>query len=131
MHARLADAVLLLHFGVVAFVVGGLVVIIAGNLRHWHWVNRRAFRFAHAGAIAFVVLQAWLGQACPLTTLEAWLRAQAGQPSHDKSFIEHWIEPILFFHAPPWVFTSAYTAFGLLVLLTWWRFPPTRDDPAD
>ena len=39
MYQFLADAVLVLHFGVVLFVVGALVLILAGNARHWRWVN--------------------------------------------------------------------------------------------
>lgn len=121
-----ADAVLFLHFAIVVFVVGGLIVVIAGNLLRWEWVNRLWFRVAHVGAIVFVVVQAWLGQACPLTTLESWLRTQAGGTAYSKSFIEHWIEPLMFFHAPAWMFTVAYTAFGLLVVAAWWRFPPRK-----
>lgn len=85
----LADAVLLLHFGVVLFVVGGLLLVLVGNRLHWPWVNGLGFRVAHLAAIAVVVMQAWLGQACPLTTLESWLRTQAGSPSYEGSFIEH------------------------------------------
>ena len=70
----LADAVLVVHFGVVLFVVGGLVVVLAGNWLRWRWVNHLWFRLAHLAAIAVVVIQAWLGQYCPLTTLESWLR---------------------------------------------------------
>ena len=44
MHQSLADAVLLLHFGVVIFVVGGLLAIVAGNLAQWGWVNQPSFR---------------------------------------------------------------------------------------
>jgi hypothetical protein len=55
-YQSLADAVLLLHFGVVIFVVGGLLAIVAGNLSNWGWVNRPSFRWAHLGAIGFVVL---------------------------------------------------------------------------
>lgn len=120
----LADAVLLLHFCVVVFVVGGLVVVVAGNMLGWPWVNNLWFRLAHVLAIGIVVMQAWLGQVCPLTTLESWLRVQAGSSSYSKSFVEHWVQRLLFFEAPFWVFALAYTAFGLLVLATWWRFPP-------
>jgi hypothetical protein len=122
----LADLVLVLHFGVVVFVVGGLGLIVAGNLRGWHWVNRPALRFAHLAAIAVVVAESWLGVACPLTTLEAWLRAQAGSPQGAQGFIEHWVSRLLFYEGPPWVFALAYTAFGLLVVAVWWRFPPRR-----
>jgi hypothetical protein len=122
----LADAVLLLHFGVVIFVVGGLGVILVGNGLGWRWVNQWWFRLVHLAAIAFVVLQAWLGKVCPLTTLESWLRFQSGATGYEQSFLEHWIQRLLFFEAPPWVFSAAYTAFAALVLLTWWRFPPRR-----
>lgn len=88
----LADAVLLLHFGVVLFVVGGLLLVLVGNRLHWPWVNGLGFRLAHLAAIAVVVMQAWLGQACPLTTLESWLRTQAGSPSYEGSFVEHWVQ---------------------------------------
>ena len=47
----LADAVLVLHFAIVLFIVGGLLLIVVGNLRHWRWVNARWFRFAHVAAM--------------------------------------------------------------------------------
>lgn len=122
----LADAVLLVHFAIVLFVLGGLALIVAGNFRGWQWVNRLWFRLAHIAAIGVVIAQAWLGRICPLTTLESWLRRQAGEAAYQASFIEHWIERALYFEAPPWAFTLAYTLFGLLVLGAWWRFPPAR-----
>ena len=123
----LADAVLLLHFAIVLFVVGGLAFVVVGNLRRWRWVNRPWFRVAHLGAIGVVVAQAWLGQICPLTILESWLRKQAGEASYRASFIEHWVQRVLFFDVPTWMFTLAYTTFGLLVLTAWWYFPPRRN----
>ncbi len=122
----LADAVLVVHFGVVLFVVGGLVVVLAGNWLCWGWVNQLWFRLAHLAAIAVIVLQAWLGQYCPLTTLESWLRVQSGSGAYESSFIEHWLQRLIYFQAPFWIFTVAYTAFAVLVLLAWRRFPPHR-----
>ena len=119
-----ADVVLLMHFGIVVFVVGGLVLVVAGNLLRWPWVNQGWFRLAHVLAIGLVVVQAWLGKVCPLTTLESWLRAKAGAAAYRQSFIEHWVQRLLYYEAPFWVFAAAYTAFGLLVLLAWWYFPP-------
>jgi len=121
-----ADAVLLVHFAVVVFVVGGLALVVAGNLRRWKWVNLRWFRLTHLVAIAVVVAQSWLGELCPLTTLESWLRQQAGGTGYSASFIEHWVQRVLYFRAPLWVFTSLYTLFGVLVVAAWWYFPPTR-----
>ena len=125
----LADAVLSLHFGIVVFVVGGLVLIVAGNLRGWRWVNAWWFRLAHLAAIAVVVAQAWLGITCPLTTLEMWLRTQARASTYQGSFIEHWVARLLYYEGPPWMFALAYSLFALAVVAAWWRFPPTRSHP--
>ena len=120
----LADVVLSLHFSVVAFVVGGLVLIIIGNLGAWRRVNALWFRLAHLAAIAVVVAEAWLGVTCPLTSLEMWLRAKARATTYSGSFIEHWLQRALYYEAPTWVFALAYSLFGLLVVVTWWYFPP-------
>lgn len=124
MYQHLADAVLVLHFGVVSFVVGGLLAIVAGNLAQFEWVNRPAFRWAHLGAIGFVVLQSWLGATCPLTVLENRLRAQAGGTAYETSFIEHWVARLMYYEAPAWVFASLYTLFGLAVVAAWRYWPP-------
>ena len=120
----LADAVLALHVALVSFVVGGVVLVIAGNLRRWRWVNAWWFRLAHLATIAVVVAQAWLGIVCPLTTIEMWLRAKAHAETYSGSFIEHWLQRLLYYEAPWWVFALVYTLFGLLVVATWWRYPP-------
>ena len=122
----LADAVLLTHFGVVLFVTGGLVVVVAGNGLGWRWVNGWWFRLAHLAAIAVIAVQAWLGQYCPLTILESWLRVRSGAPAYNKSFIEHWVQRLMYYEAPLWLFALVYTAFAALVILAWWRFPPRR-----
>ena len=122
----LADAVLVLHSCIVVFVVGGLVLVLAGNALHWRWVNGFWFRIAHLAAIAVVAVQSWLGEVCPLTTLESWLRVQAGSAPYEKSFVEHWVQRLLYYEAPMWVFALAYTVFAVLVLVCWWRFPPRR-----
>ncbi len=120
----LADIVLAIHVLVVVFVVLGLVLVLAGNRLGWRWVNNAWFRLAHIGAIGVVVAEAWLGVVCPLTTLEMWLRSKAGVDGYSGSFIEYWLQQILYYDAPAWVFVAAYTLFGLLVAVAWWRFPP-------
>jgi len=122
----LADAVLVLHLAVVVFIVGGLGLIVAGNLRDWRWVNRLTFRLAHLAAIGVVIAEAWFGAICPLTTLEMWLRAEARSPTYAGSFIEHWLQRLLYYTAPAWAFVVAYSVFGLVVAATWWYFPPER-----
>ncbi|MBO6850431.1 MAG: DUF2784 domain-containing protein [Marinobacter sp.] len=122
----LADAVLAVHVAIVVFVVGGLVLILLGNRLGWQWVNRRWFRYLHLLAIGVVVLQAWLGVLCPLTTLEMWLRAEAGEAGYTGSFVQYWLQRLLYYEAPPWVFIAAYSLFGLAVLFAWWKFPPAK-----
>ncbi|WP_223671040.1 DUF2784 domain-containing protein [Kangiella shandongensis] len=120
----LADIVLILHMSLVLFVVGGLVLIVIGNLRHWDWVNRLWFRLVHLAIVVVVIAEVWLGLVCPLTTLEIWLRQQAGGDTYQVGFVEHWVQQILYWDLPTWVFTVAYSTFGLLVLLVWIIYPP-------
>lgn len=123
-YALLADLVLVVHFAIVLFVVGGVPAVIAGNRLGWHWVNRPGWRIAHLGAIGYVAAQSWFGLVCPLTTLAAALRRRAGGVAHGGDFIAYWLQRLLFYDAPWWVFALAYTAFGLLVAATWVRHPP-------
>lgn len=123
--ARLAaDAVLLVHVLFVVFVVAGLACVLAGGWRGWAWVRHRGFRLAHLAAIGVVVAQAWLGVVCPLTLLEQALRERAGGATYGGAFIAHWLERLLFYAAPWWVFATAYSAFALLVLIAWRCVPP-------
>jgi hypothetical protein len=119
-----ADLILVLHTGIVVFIVGGLALIIAGGVRGWSWVRNPVFRLAHLAAIAVVVLQAWLGQICPLTTWEMSLRVRAGDATYAGSFIAHWLQAFLYYEAPLWVFALCYTIFGILVVLAWFWVRP-------
>jgi hypothetical protein len=124
----LADLILLLHVLFVVFVVVALLLIVVGGFRQWLWIRKRWFRIVHLVAILVVIVQSWAGLLCPLTTLEMWLRGQAGSVQYDGSFIQYWLERFLYYEAPGWVFVVAYTGFGLLVILTWVGFPPQKKD---
>jgi polyferredoxin len=118
-YRALADLVLLMHVGFVAFMVIGLLLVGLGGMRGWRWVRNPWFRAAHLAGIGLVVLQSWLGVVCPLTTLEMHLRDRAGDATYTGTFMAHWLRKILFYQAPSWVFVVAYALFGLLVLATW------------
>lgn len=120
-----ADALLLLHVLFVAFVVFGLVLIVIGKLRRWSWVRNAWFRLAHLVAIAVVVAQSWFGVICPLTTWEMALRREAGDAVYSGTFVSHWLESILYYRAPAWVFAVCYTVFGTLVVFTWFWVRPS------
>ena len=122
-----ADAVLLLHVLFVIFVIVGLILILAGKLLSWAWVRNWWFRVIHLAAIGVVVLQSWLGVICPLTQLEMFLRSKSGDATYAGSFIAHWLEAILYYRAPAWVFAVSYTAFAAIVVLSWiWVRPHRR-----
>lgn len=130
MHGLLADAILAVHVGVVVFVVGGQLLILLGGPLGWGWVRGWWFRLLHLLLMAFIVVQTWLGELCPLTVWEQDLRRAAGQQGYSESFIEHWLSRLIFFEAPWWVFVAAYSGFFALVVLSWWRWPPRRRVPA-
>ena len=123
--AALADAILVLHVGIVAFVILGAIAIFIGRTR-WRWVRGFGWRLTHVLLMVFIALQAWLGALCPLTVWEQALRRRAGQASYGESFIEHWLSRLIFFDAPWWTFVAAYSAFAALVIAAWFFVPPRR-----
>ena len=123
----IADLVLVAHAAFIVFVVGGQALILLGWVLRWRWTRGVWFRLVHLCAISFVVLEVWAGIACPLTWLEFRLRSLAGQPVEAASFIGHWLQRIVFYDAPSWVFTTAYTLFGALVLASLVLYPPHRN----
>ena len=118
-----ADLTLVIHVGVVAFVLLGLGLTLLGGALGWRWVHGRVFRGLHLATIGVIIVQAWAGIVCPLTIWENDLRELGGQQRYDETFIEHWLSQILFFSAPAWVFIAAYSLFGGLVLLALWWVP--------
>lgn len=119
-----ADAVLLLHVAFVCFVIAGLLLVLIGKPMGWQWIRNPWFRIVHLVAIGIVVLQAWIGVICPLTTIEMALRQRAGDAVYSGTFMSHWLESLLYYRAPAWVFAVCYTAFGGLVILSWFWVRP-------
>ena len=117
---------LVLHVLFVAFVIVGLVLVFVGGFLGWSWVRNRTFRIAHLVAIGIVVLQSWFGIICPLTTVEMALRARAGDATYTGSFIAHWLESLLYYQAPAWVFAVCYTGFGAMVVASWFWVRPRK-----
>ena len=115
----LADAILLAHALIVAFSVFSLPLIWLGYFLRWRFVRNFCFRSIHLVMIAYIALQALLGEICPLTNWENALRVQAGtDPHYATSFVGHWLQRLIFYEADERVFTFAYVAFLALVLLT-------------
>lgn len=99
-----ADAVLVVHFVFVLFVVfGGFLVLRWPRLA---WV--------HVPVALYGAIIEFAGFICPLTPLEIWLRNQGGEPGYTGGFIEHYIMAALY---PTGLTREVQWALGALVLL--------------
>ena len=99
----LADLVLVVHLGFIAYIVlGGLLV------RRRRWTALLHLPCAVYGA----AIELW-GWICPLTPLENHLRALGGQRGYAGSFIEHYLVPIIY---PAPLTPRARALLGLLVV---------------
>lgn len=116
MRLLLADLILALHVLIVVFNVVFPIAVLVGARRGSPWVHRPAWRLGHLGLIAYVVVNTWAGELCPLTLWEHALREAA--PGGAESLIARWVHAVLYIEAPLWVFALAYSAFALFVLLT-------------
>ena len=116
----MADVILVVHFLIVLFNIGGLLVVWIGAALGWRWVCNPWFRFLHLGAIAFVAAEALLGIVCPLTVWEDMLRGGL----RPESFVGRWVRHFLYYDAPEWVFTVLYLAWAGATLVTLKVIPP-------
>jgi hypothetical protein len=131
--ALLADLIVVVHLGIVLFVVLGLVCVLLGGFLGWQWVRNPVFRIAHLALISFVAIQgAGLGQLCPLTIWENELRREAGEGGYSGSFVGRLCHDVLFVEVKQETLNWVYVAFAALVLATLllvrprWRRAPSR-----
>jgi hypothetical protein len=123
MTSTLGQAVLAAHLAVIAFNVAGLVVIPLGAALGWRWVKVRWWRLLHLASLALVALQAALGRACFLTL---WQDDLTGGGRADP-LIMRWVNGLIYWPLPIWVFTAAYLLVFAYVLALWrWVRPSAR-----
>jgi hypothetical protein len=81
-----ADAVVVVHFAFIAFVVlGGLLVA---------WRPRLAL--LHLPCVTWGVFVELTAGLCPLTPLEQALRSAAGRGGYDGSFVDRYLLPVIY-----------------------------------
>ncbi|MFQ5642756.1 MAG: DUF2784 domain-containing protein [Thiogranum sp.] len=81
-----ADAVVLVHFGFILYVMlGGLLV--------YKWTQSI---WLHLPAVMWGAVMMLAGWICPLTPLENRLRAAGGGEQYSSGFIEHYILPVIY-----------------------------------
>lgn len=121
----LATAILVVHLSVVAFNVGGLVLVPMGGGLGWRWVRLYWLRILHLLSLALVALQALFGRACFLTIWQFALQS-GGRQEQPAPMIAAWINRLLYWPLPHWVFVAAYVAVFAYTILLWRWVPPVR-----
>jgi hypothetical protein len=121
-----ADALVVVHFAIVLFILFGQAAILVGAARGWRWIRNLRFRLAHLAAIVVVAFQAVFGVLCPLTVWENDLLQLAGHAGRPGTFVGRIVRSMLYYDFPLWVFAITYAAFALLVIATLVLVPPRR-----
>ena len=119
-----ADCVVILHMTYVLVVVLGLPAIWIGILLRHQWARNFWWRFGHLSMILVVVGETWAGITCPLTTWENQLRELGQSETYQGDFIANHVHDWLFYDLSPSAFSVLYTAFGLLVVISFIAAPP-------
>ncbi|HEX2818321.1 MAG TPA: DUF2784 domain-containing protein [Phenylobacterium sp.] len=122
MNLAVSQAVLAIHLVVIAFNVAGLVAIPVGAALRWRWVRIRWWRALHLASWAAVAVQAAFGRACFLTLLQDELTGSGDRPP----LIERWVERLIYWPLPIWVFAAIYIVLFAAVVALWWGVPTRR-----
>jgi uncharacterized protein DUF2784 len=102
----LADLVMLVHFGFLAYVALG------GFLAWW----RRWLIIPHIGAVTWGLLIATAGIQCPLTDWEDEVRRRAGELGLPRGFIDTYLTGVIY---PAEHLRTAQLLVAGLVLVSW------------
>ncbi|CAN7464359.1 DUF2784 domain-containing protein [Phenylobacterium sp. LjRoot219] len=121
MNALAGQLVLALHVAVIGFNVAGLIAIPLGARRGWRIVRLRWLRLVHLGSLAVVAVQAVFGRACFLTFWQDDLT----ESGRTDPLIMRWVNSLLYWPLPMWVFTALYLAVFVYVLALWRWVPPS------
>lgn len=124
--AVLADAILVLHFGIAAYNVLGLPVIWIGRVFRRKFVHSPWFRYSHLACMGVVLLLALCETICPFTDWENRLRvlaARYGRP--EITLMQKWLGGILYSDADWTTFGVLYGLWFLAILVTL-RLVPVR-----
>lgn len=100
----LADLVILLHFGFILFVIFGALLVFKKPKLAW----------VHIPVALWGMLISLIGWVCPLTPLENYFHAMAGEYAYSGSFIDHYIVRIIY---PSGLTRELAVGMGIIVLV--------------
>jgi hypothetical protein len=109
----LAVAILAVHLAVIGFNVIGLLVIPLGAWLRWRIVRVAWLRLLHLAMLAVVAGQAIAGRACFLTV---WQNELSGNGQVAEPLIMRWVDGLIYWNLPIWVFAVLYSLVFLYVL---------------
>lgn len=115
----LAALILAVHLAVIAFNLFGLIAVPLGAWRGWRFVHRPVWRVLHLISLAATALQAALGKACFLTM---WQAAAEGEGTPEP-LIMSWLNAMIYWPLPIWVFAVAYLLLFAYALALLWVVP--------
>jgi hypothetical protein len=99
-----ADLVLMLHFGFVAFVVFGGLLVLRWPICAW----------LHVPALLWGTFVECAGAICPLTPLEIAWRERGGEAGYPGGFLEHYVTVVLY---PAGLTREIQIGLGILVVV--------------
>jgi hypothetical protein len=111
--SNIAEAIFAVHLAIIVFNVAGLIVIPLGAWLDWAIVRIAWLRLLHLALLAIVTAQALAGKACILTIWQSDLLG-LGQPA--QPMIMRWVERLVYWNLPMWVFAAMYSGVFLYVL---------------
>jgi Protein of Unknown function (DUF2784) len=119
----LAEFILAAHIAVILFNIFGLIAIPLGGFYGWRFVRVRWWRLLHLVLLGIVALQAVAGRACILTLLQAAAANGAASPT---PLIVGWVNRMIYWPLPLWVFAVLYLVIFGYALALLWLVPPAR-----
>jgi hypothetical protein len=122
-YVTLAYVVLAAHLAVILFNILGFVVVPLGAAFGWQVVRIRWWRILHIVLLAAIAAQALLGRACVLTL---WQAALTGDAADRAPLIARWIDRLIYWRLPMWVFASFYLFVFGWALAMFRLVPPQR-----
>ncbi|MEO3743008.1 DUF2784 domain-containing protein [Plantactinospora sp. B5E13] len=102
----LTSVVLALHFGFLAYLVGG-------GFLAWRWPRTV---WLHLAAAVWGVTVVAARITCPLTYVEHWSRRQAGESGVGRGFIDRYVEGVIY---PERYAALAQALVAVVVLISW------------
>jgi hypothetical protein len=112
----LSELVLAVHAAIIVFNIFGLVAVPIGAWCGWRFARVFWWRALHLLSMLTVAAQALLGRACFLTLWQSSLEHDTGAP---QPLIYTWVNRLIFWSLPLWVFTVAYIVLLLYTLALW------------